>query len=382
MKKRISYLAIFLIVTIGALEFTGFIASRFQSLPKEITTGELYQNDPNLTLLTWVQKFNSHPFFGYIEKGNDLKLERLKIEKTSKQFVILLTGGSLSYMFGSTVQDSFPGHLKSKIPSLQNYEIIFLNLALAAGKQPMQHNILTYLLESVDLVINLDGYNDVSPFPGERVIPLEYPAFWLRFFSKELGNQNYRYAAELSRSIYIYINNLPLRFPILKASHAYYYSWRALRYLLYNSFNRLSKSYLKSCEKLPVSILKEENFLNRRLDIWKKYTELSTVVSKHHGVRYFSFVQPNQYLPNSKVLTTQEIKVAIDSTEKNQQEERMISLQKAASEMKTSGLPVFSLMNIFKKTQNTVYIDGCCHINKYGDSLLEEEIIRIIAKHW
>jgi uncharacterized ubiquitin-like protein YukD len=114
-----------------------------------------------------VERF--HPFFGFVQKPSADFRPGFKVnnygfitpydyplKKTKKnQFIIGVFGGSVA---------SLPRYLK-QLPGLQDKEFIILSFATGGYKQPQQLLILNYFLalgQELDLVVNIDGFNEVA----------------------------------------------------------------------------------------------------------------------------------------------------------------------------------------------------------------------------
>ncbi|NEQ41565.1 MAG: hypothetical protein F6K40_37385, partial [Okeania sp. SIO3I5] len=128
-----------------------------------------------------------HPFFGYVLKEGSFTHEESGIKinnyglvskydypfiKTNKnQFIIGVFGGSVAndIVVNSDVNQArgnqgFIEYLK-QIPQLKDKEIIILSFASGGYKQPQQLLMLNYFLsigQEFDLVINIDGFNEVA----------------------------------------------------------------------------------------------------------------------------------------------------------------------------------------------------------------------------
>ncbi|MEO6862612.1 MAG: hypothetical protein ABI180_13955, partial [Microcoleus sp.] len=123
-----------------------------------------------------------HPFFGYVLKQGAFPNEKLKLKvnkegfyslyeypfiKTNKnQLIVGIFGGSVANNFA--VDEYVTQRLSKKLksyPEFANKEIIILNFGNGGYKQPQQLLILNYFLalgQKFDLVMNIDGFNEVA----------------------------------------------------------------------------------------------------------------------------------------------------------------------------------------------------------------------------
>ncbi len=126
-----------------------------------------------------------------------------------------------------------------------------------------------------------------------------------------------------------------------------------------------------------------EEITRKMVAIWQKYTMMQlSVVSEIAEKPIFFFVQPNQYLKGSKLLSDEEKDIAIDKDVSEKRNEQMIILKKGFSELEKTGAPIFDLTGIFVDTKESVYIDSCCHFNSLGNHIMAEEIVRKIQQHY
>lgn len=345
----------------------------------------MYLRDQTLAWLTWTDGFRPHPYFGFIHGTAEEKLFEFKAAKRDpKEFNALFVGGSVAGAFVLYLKDSFSERLKAAVPRLKNKQIKMIDLTSGGVKEPQQFFEVSYLLEKVDLVVDISGYNEMSTGAfGSRFFPLDYPKFSVKYFSTKKGDWLDEKIAKLIKYVYVKLTTLPEEVTWLRRSHAYYTSWNSLKIVLYNAYQYFENRYLNSVKlKTIVSNPNEDSILLEQAQIWKKYTALTALVASSNGVKYFSFVQPNQYLPDSKIFSEEEKRIAITEDNLNALNRRMSVLKKAADEMGNAGHPVFNLMGIFANVREPVYIDNCCHLNELGNQIMANKIFSTIAKHW
>ncbi|MFT4543262.1 MAG: hypothetical protein ACI835_005731 [Planctomycetota bacterium] len=114
-----------------------------------------------------------HPFTAWDDQSSTQRLERdfaraneLRSNEgaRAKTFRVMVTGGSVALLFRRRGAKVLAEELMSR-GLTGGREIEFLHYARAAFKQPQQVNQLTYLLAmgiDADLVINIDGYNELA----------------------------------------------------------------------------------------------------------------------------------------------------------------------------------------------------------------------------
>src|SRR5262245_19103216 len=81
-----------------------------------------------------------------------------------KKLVVAITGGSVAGFAATWGREEFTAGL-SQVPAFRDREIVVLNFGAAAYKQPQQVMVLGDILAqggAIDLLINIDGYNEIA----------------------------------------------------------------------------------------------------------------------------------------------------------------------------------------------------------------------------
>ncbi|MFS8086823.1 MAG: hypothetical protein ACMG6H_14410, partial [Acidobacteriota bacterium] len=126
-----------------------------------------------------------HPYFGFVDRvGLSHRFKDSQIDHVSNnfgfasdypypfkrqhpnQFLVGVFGGSVAanYSLFEMEENILASQLK-KLPGLADKEIIVLPFAMGAFKQPQQLIVLSYFLsldQDLDLIINIDGFNEVA----------------------------------------------------------------------------------------------------------------------------------------------------------------------------------------------------------------------------
>jgi hypothetical protein len=100
-----------------------------------------------------------------------------------------------------------------------------------------------------------------------------------------------------------------------------------------------------------------------------------------NGIRYFHFLQPNQYVPDSKPLTDDERRTAYahDHPYAMFVRKGYPYLREEGRRLKPAGVEYTDLTAMFSTARETLYTDICCHLNKDGNARLGAAIGRTIA---
>ena len=108
--------------------------------------------------------------FGFVSKGSANPIRK----KSPHAIIIGVFGGSFAlhvYQNSSLLHERF---------NITGKEIVILNFARGGGKQPEQLSILAYMLSlgaEFDMIINIDGFNEVALPPAENIPKGVYPFY-------------------------------------------------------------------------------------------------------------------------------------------------------------------------------------------------------------
>ena len=123
--------------------------------------------------------------------------------------------------------------------------------------------------------------------------------------------------------------------------------------------------------------------LRESVDVWERSSLLMAKISKANRIKYFHFLQPNQYVTDSKQLSDEEKVIAYEFGHypwKNLVKAGYPMLSQQGSRLKKSGVLFHDLTMMFKQEDRTVYSDKCCHFDKFGYSLIADKITETIIK--
>jgi hypothetical protein len=100
-----------------------------------------------------------------------------------------------------------------------------------------------------------------------------------------------------------------------------------------------------------------------------------------NGIRYYHFLQPNQYVPGSKRLSAEERRRAFDPDHpyRHAVEAGYPALQQAAAELLREGVRFTDLTGLFRGVEESVWLDTCCHLDRHGTELLARAIGDAVA---
>ena len=346
-----------------------------------------------------------HPYLGFVSiphpSYNDFDFPGIDplVKKNTEQVNICLMGGSVAKDVYAYSADRIKSNFRNS-DKYKNKKINIVVFALGGFKQPQQLMALNYFMAlgaEFDFVINLDGFNEVV-LPYSDNLPFHvfpsYPRHWNIYSRKKLDS---KITLLLGKQAVIKeeIENHQqfMAKSILSYSNFCLFIWQIMEN---NSKSNLStiesqlRLSLKNVESdyqatgIYTSIEDTTSFFEEQAIFWKRASLQIHHVSQSSGFQYFHFLQPNQYVNNSKVLTKKEIEIAYESgpfSYKYAAQKGYPFLIREGKTLIDSGVQFTDLTMMFENEPRTVYNDKCCHFNQLGYDLIADKITSTILSH-
>ena len=361
-----------------------------------------------------------HPFFGYVLKQGAFTNEKLKlkvnkhgffslyeypfIKTNKKQFIVGVFGGSVANNFA--VDEYKNQRLSEKLrsyPEFADREIVVLNFGNGGYKQPQQLLILNYFLalgQELDLVLNIDGFNEValSNLNNKAQIELGMPSVQ---HIQPLTNLASNVSPEvMSAIVQINDNKKQLKAGIDKLQTCQLALCHAVTSLrvkqLVNNYQQAIVKYDAEVKKSNAdtansgivyvpkadSVLPDRAAFDKMASLWYESSIGMNQILSSRKIKYFHFIQPNQYYPTKRVFTAKEKEIAINKESpyiEGVKKGYPVLLSKI-DDLQKARVNVFSAVNILDNTKETVYKDACCHYNSVGEEVLANYISSSIIK--
>lgn len=360
----------------------------------------------------YTQRHVVHPYLGFVNNPanrNDVNDwgfvgPNLPIEKNDSAFHIVITGGSVAlqaYVHSQSLIDEL-----QRSQSFAEKEIKVYCLAVGGYKQPQQLQALNFFLAlgaNFDLLINLDGFNEVAlPYANnwEHTYPY-FPRHWHRRSNTLPSPTQLEIWAEINaltekkRQLQNrYVNTLTGQSYVLlllaeaKSSNIN----RRLQDLndrLTNEFRKAEGNYQSAG---PTYTWRKETLFEDVTDHWANASKLMYAICQSRGIAYYHFLQPNQYVPGSKEMTEEENRKAnilMDTDHpKHITRKQVVGVQegypllrrKGRKIKESDGVSFHDLTMMFKNEKGSVYEDFCCHFDKFGVRLLNIEMAQTIVQ--
>jgi hypothetical protein len=311
--------------------------------------------------------------------------------------VIGIFGGSVAAYFART------GALEAALarrPEFAGKNIVIASKGSMGGfKQPQQLFALSYALilgGEYDIVINLDGFNEVALHRSENAqkgVAAVYPRGWFARI-RDLPDPELRriigrsaVLEEARREAARFFSKGPI-----SGSPTWNLVWLLRDRTLAGAIGEQHALYLawEPQDRPPVltgpprEYASDAEMYRDLVSIWRRSSEQMERVCRANGIRYVHFLQPNQYVPGSKQMSEQERKAAWrgDYELKPDVEAAYPLLVREGEELKRAGVDFFDLTGIFQGIESPIYRDRCCHVNQQGNEILAARVAEALARAW
>ncbi len=308
------------------------------------------------------------------------------------QFVIGILGGSVGLWFCEVGAPRLIESLQ-RHPFFRNKALISICLSHEGYKQPQQLLVLAYLLsigQQFDLVINIDGFNEValSSVNDQHGSDVSMPSFIHLGPLVNLVDQSTLTPAKLQSLAAISrfkerLNGLANR---INDTHL-----ASVNVVLERYYTMLSNRYraeLLTFGRLPsnssaTSIIHVTPRLRDRDDAtlfrdiarnWASSSSLMNELLEARGTAYFHFLQPNQY-HTTRVFGATEADVALSSESPFRSAVTRgypALVEESEARALKSTLNFFDAIHVFDDARAPMYMDNCCHYTLAGNELLAD----------
>lgn len=349
-----------------------------------------------------------HPFVGWVRnpevlkgenyEGTELKTNRLGFLDTSdgifqrdpKRLIVGITGGSVAYQMSCAGAERLKEKLHA-IPEFRDREIVIVRMAQPAYKQPQGLFALNYYMllgGEFDIVINLDGLNELTMSLSQNYplhVALDYPQGWNMRTGEIVPANESDIAMELTQ-----LRGQRRKYALSGGNS--FWQWLPSQVLLWHVRDERLREQLVTLQGRTLNVYKKWSFvrcgpaplaqdeteaLAECVRVWKQASLQMHRICQASGVLYFHAIQPNQYDPGSKPLTTSEVDLMSPDSVGNQSQPfaSIIPvgyplLRRAGQELQSAGVQVTDLTAIFSKVTDPLYVDSCCHVNPTGSEML------------
>jgi len=362
-----------------------------------------------------------HPYFGFVDRvGLSHRFLDSQIDHVSNnfgfasehpypfkrqhpnQFLVGVFGGSVAanYSFFELEKNILAAQLK-KLPGLANKEVIVLPFAMGAFKQPQQLIVLSYFLslgQDFDLVINIDGFNDVAlsyinyKDGLDPSMPCGY--IFMPLVALATGSNS---EAELQLTLQVIKDRRSLEDSIKSVETSRFASGYMLAWLRAKFSQRRYREDVVKLDQLRTSTKRlgqslfqipvqakptEDQAFEEAVASWAGSSLMMKQILDQRNIPYFQFLQPNQYQPTGRAFGKDEASIAIDGASpfRSPVLKGYPMLLAEVGRLQHKGVHVQSAINVFDSVKEAVYGDNCCHYNQLGNRIFGEYVAGTIQR--
>ena len=352
-----------------------------------------------------------HPYLGFVmdprtrngvsDHGFRGDLPNAPIAEAAPDRVVVgLFGGSVA----AATSIRATGILREGVQQVRRFQgrdVVIQTVAWAGYKQPQQLLALAYFLSlgaHFDLVVNLDGFNEVALPPVDNlpagVYPF-YPRNWFGAVSNLRGRSALKVLARIEgidtrrRAWAAACSRPPLAWSVVANLLWEVADARLVRQRAKEEADlRRHRDDRESVRPYAVSgpgfaVASEEDLYRSLARVWARSSVEMARLCAANGIEYLHFLQPNQYVPGSKPMGQAERSLAVvaDQPYRVGVERGYPALQGEASFLRANGVHFVDLTEVFASTEEATYNDACCHLNRRGYEILGAAMVSAIQEH-
>jgi hypothetical protein len=319
--------------------------------------------------------------------------------KRGGELVVAVLGGSVAEIFANSAQEMLQRFLAELDPAFAQRRVVLLSLATGGFKQPQQLFALQYALLldfEIDLVLNLDGFNDLV-FAVENASDGIHPVFPSGFHTGLIGKSPTSRFDLATLGLFAGLHRAStdeLRILSLAQGTPQRYS------VFFNLLaKRLTRRYEGERERIRYELARRAqegiadefrgppfapdlDALEAAAKLWRRSSELMDAVSRATGIPYVHVLQPNQYVEGSKKLSEQERRLA---WRPNTYLARTVrkgygGLRREGAALADAGVAFHDFTMIFEDLSGDIYVDTCCHFGPRGNAVVARALAPILLR--
>ena len=421
-ERRILFIVILVVIVLGIIEF--FSQLTYQAIYdtnyhprrlKRLISQAWVFNGDETGVPNYMRDLIVHPYIGFGinatgagKMGFGLMQAAPPAQSTQEggKFRVLVLGGSVAVQTlqsdpeTGAARESFIAAAMRRAFAKEGLNIepwVFAG-ALPGGKQPQQlmvYTFLTILGGEFDLVLNLDGFNEMTLAMDEAHLSNLHPVYprgWDTMLGNRLTAHKLRAIAQLLKlreaqaSLLDFAETNPLARPtlvgLLLAQRITSEERRANALLSDLHKERVSGELTLEEGGVPFDYTDTQAAYRYLAEVWRRSSISLAHVAAGANTAYLHVFQPNQYLEGSKPLTAEE-------TARHYIPEGGFGVHYRGAypafhaemdRLRDARVWFVDASMLFADESRTVYVDACCHFNEYGVRALADYIAEVAAK--
>ncbi len=355
-----------------------------------------------------MQRDRHHPFIGFVHNYEGPE-QKTYLHSTRWGFYELgaapppaenayrvgVVGGSAAYLF------SFKGR-ERLIEGIRDASFVggrpveVVSLALGGFKQPQQLMTVAWLLsvgERFDLIVNLDGFNEVA-FGKENAQRGVFPAYPRNWSFRVGGRDTLEDLEALGRAAAW----SELRRQLASVFETPIAAWTVTGNLIWRLLDRGAAARIQTAEVgVAASIAKDLGYAETGPPFvaaddealyatiaghWRHSSHALASLCEASGIRYVHLLQPNQYVAGTKPMGPAERAIAIDPNHIRREsvEKGYPALLREIPALQEAGVEAHDLTRLYAEVEVAVYEDSCCHVNQLGNELIADYLVAALLE--
>lgn len=379
-----------------------------QQILLEADSASSQNSEAPYKLPTFVENKVLHPYLGFVHNPPEsiqdwssfygFENEEIILKKSSDKIIIAISGGSFAQGLYRSSKNIIIDAYK-KYPAFKDKKIEVVDVSLGGYKQPQQLMALNYFLAlgaEFDIWINLDGFNEINlPYVENYLngVSLIYPRLWMLYAKKSFNRPTLDLMTEINQ-LRSERKKQKLLFQNLRASSICLLLWKKFdlknelrEYKLNDELNKSLSGQLPSYQTSGPFEKFTNDFqaITKSAQIWQNSSLQMHQLCAANGIQYFHFLQPNQYIQDSKTMGPEERNIAYESGPYIFKDVTKVGyplLLSAGEELKKQNVAFHDLTMIFRDETQILYSDKLCHINKAGNEIVAKKITNIITNEY
>lgn len=405
-RRRLLFFSVLL--TIVWITIEGIAALALSFTDRDFTVAELRERQSQAANGAGVSEGAGetiHPYLGWIHNPQVATVERYEgkeipvnalgfrdssagvLKRSDDVFIVGIAGGSVAFQLSWAAEELLKERL-SVHPKIKGRRVEIVRLALSGYKQPQQLMAYSYLLSlgaEFDLIINIDGFNETSLAILENAYQKTFIAYPRSWHARTIAITDPRVSADAATLLFLRGKRQQMAQSILASP----LRWSPVCNFVWHVRDEWATGQLTELG-IQVSANRRQSFLHHgpenihtdtALDddvasLWQRCSLQMHYLALGNNTQYLHILQPNQYVPDSKPMGTEERKVCyVENSETLGVIQRLFPiLRQKGRELEERGVRFSDQTMVFAGTEQALYVDPWCHFNLEGNRIFAEAI--------
>lgn len=331
-------------------------------------------------------EYAPHPYIGLVRRqlsenagmGSDAWMEDLLAHHGPGDYNVLLLGGSMATSLYDSTADDLRESLSS-LPWIRDRNVKVFDGAMPDAKQPQQLQALTYLLSlgaKIDMVINVDGFNEVALTPvADPYSSPFYPVGWSQTAAAG-GNLQLSLLGKL-RVTEEFQERFARFFSVLGEAPSY--SLNAFWLVVHDKSEHYAQGVLHQLSVARSAAgdsdtggyrpdAEGKDMTRLLADQWARSSKLMADLALSQGVLYIHVLQPSPYAAKTQQVSSNGSPYAVWAGRGYK------TMEENGELLQRMGVVFLDESSLFSPASND-FLEGCCTLTEKGAQMLVREII-------